>query len=43
MMFENGYWIFYIFDELGGDSHGYEVKVNDIQLLRDYNISEILK
>jgi hypothetical protein len=39
----NGYWIFYIFDELGGDSHGYEIKVNDIQLLRDYNISEILK
>lgn len=39
----NGYWIFYIFDDLNdNDFRGYEVKITDIQPLRDSNLSMLL-
>ena len=39
----NGHWIFYIFDDLNdNDFRGYEVKITDIQPLRDSNLSILL-
>ena len=39
----NDYCIFYIFDDLGGGSRGYELKITEVETLREYNLKKLLE
>lgn len=39
----NNFWTFYIYDDLNdGESRGYEIKITDIETIRNHNIDYIL-
>lgn len=39
----NGHWIFYIYDDINdGESRGFEIKISDIETIREHNLNIIL-
>ena len=41
----NGHWIFYIYDEIGkntNESFGFEIAMENIETLREYNLKSLL-
>ncbi len=42
----NGWWIFYIYDEIGkytNETFGFELEIKNIESLRDYNLESLLR
>jgi len=42
----NGFWIFYVYDEIGkysGKSFGFEISIDNIESPRKYNLESLLR